>query len=109
MIAGGALATAGAALAGIDHLGHGDEAAVALSGITAALVAVRMRGVAAATRLAWFYALSVLVLGLTTAGQGYLRIGTGGLDTHGTAVAWLVVAAGLTMVAGAGGTLIRER
>jgi hypothetical protein len=108
MIAGGALAIASAVLAGLDHLGDGRSAAIALSGLTAAAIAVRVQRLSGAARLVWFYAAAALVLGLTTAGQGYLRIGIGGLDTHGTAVAWLVVAAGLTMVAGAGATLVRD-
>jgi hypothetical protein len=108
MVAGGALAIAGALLAGVDHLGDGRSAAIALSGLTATAIAVRVQRLSDAARLAWFYGAAALVLGLTTAGQGYLRIGIGGLDAHGTAVAWLVVAAGLTMIAGAAATLVRE-
>jgi hypothetical protein len=102
MLAGGSLACA----ASMASRSPATAVAVAPAGLTAALVAWRMRHLGGRRRLRAFYACVVGVLGITTAGQGYLRLAIGTAGWRATDGAWLIVAAGIVTLVGAGGRLL---
>jgi hypothetical protein len=109
MLAGGLLAC-GAAVAA---LAAGLPAARALNvgpaGAATALLAWRIHRLDARSRLVALYAGATLLFGLTTAGDGYLRLAIGGSTQPGAAWAWTAVAAGVVTLGGAGGRLLVGR
>ena len=101
MLAGALLACAAAAA--VANAGLGATAVAALAaGTTGALAALRIQHIHGRASLTRFYAACTLVLGITVAGQGYLQVAAGA----GSAGVWLLVASGVVLLTGAGGTLV---
>ncbi|HEU0193806.1 MAG TPA: hypothetical protein VFQ71_06380 [Gaiellales bacterium] len=101
MMAGALLACA--ASAAVARAGLEATAVAALAaGTTGALAALRIHHIHGRRSLTRFYATCALVLGITVAGQGYLQVAAG----TGSAGVWLLVAAGIVQLAGAGGALV---
>jgi hypothetical protein len=101
MMAGALLACAAAAVvakAGLETM----AVAAFAAGTTSALAAVRIHHLRGRHSLSRFYAACALVLGITVAGQGYLQVAAG----TASAAVWFLVASGLVLLAGAGGTLV---
>jgi hypothetical protein len=101
MLAGALLACAAGAAVAAAGL-KGTAVAAVAAGTTAALAALRIQHIHGQPSLARFYAGCALVLGVTVAGQGYLKVAAG----TGSAGVWFLVVSGLVLLAGAGGALV---
>jgi hypothetical protein len=106
-LAGGLLACAVALAALVAGLPVDRALNVGPAGAATALLAWRIHRLDPRSRLVVLYAGAILVFGLTTAGDGYLRLV---MDGPGGAVwAWSAVAAGIVTLGGAGGRLVVGR
>ncbi|MGN6379671.1 MAG: hypothetical protein ACTHNU_12020 [Gaiellales bacterium] len=101
MLAGGLVACAAAAASGQ----RGAAIAIGPAALTVALLAARIRLLPGRGALQTFYAATVVVLGGTVAGQGYLRMAIDGGGSH-PVWEWLAVAGGLTALAGGAARLM---
>jgi hypothetical protein len=101
MMTGALLACAAAAVVARSGLETAAVAALA-AGMTGVLAAVRIHRIRDRRALTRFYATCVLILGATVAGQGYLQVAAG---TSPPGV-WFLMASGIVLLAGAGGTLV---